>query len=599
MSTDAYQDDEGLGESRGAIDQAPVGEPFEDGEGPDGCPVIPLGTQDGFFYYLTPLKQVARLKPRDHSALGIIGLFEGRVAWLWKTFPQKRPAGEGEEEKVVGWHPQRAATRLMQLAADRGVVDVSTQLRGLGAWPDELEPDRLVFHAGDVVIADGEERPPGRHGRYIYAAARPIDRPGKSPLTPADGHRLLTLLETWSFRYEEIMPRMLLGWLAVAGVPAALQWRPSIWLTGDAQTGKSTLIDLLHRLMGNTAHHLANISEAGVRQALRCDAISVMVDEFEGVELQAIVGQVLNLVRVASSENSGESVRGTGEGTAAFTRLTTCFAFASIIVPPLGTANQDRLTLFDMQPLDVGHAERAQFQREFKAVSKFGAALRRRVLDQWPRFRACLDAYAAALSAAGHKNRAADQLGTMLAGADLLLRDDVPDKEQVAALVALLPVERLAEDVDEMPTHTRWLLDLITQPGGNWHSGQRTPIGQLIANCIPPSWDDTSASELRALGLRVVPATEATERWGLKECGLLVANRHMQLKRLFDGTDWAGVDHKLLLRRVPGAKAAGAVPFGRTVKTRATLVPMSEVPIDYDREKSLEAEAKAGQGPAF
>lgn len=607
--TDAHQDDDGLGDARGAIDRAAVGEPEMGGEGPEGCPVIPLGTRDGHYFYLTPLKQIACYRFRDHSPLGIISLFEGEVAWLWSTFPIRRPAGDDGEEKVTGWHAQRAATWLMRNAKIAGIVDLSTQLRGLGAWPDDMEPSRLVFHAGDKVVMDGQELPPGRHGRYIYAASRPIDAPGASPLTPDQAKRLLMLLETWNWRYEEIMSRLLLGWLAVAGVPGALAWRPSIWLSGDAQTGKSTLMELLHRLMGSTAYHLANISEPGIRQALKCDAISVMVDEFEGTDLQEVVGQVLNLVRIASSSSSGESVRGSSDGVAAFTRLTTCFAFASIVVPPLSTANQDRLTLFDMRPLDEGkaddadpeeaHRQREVFLHEFQAVARFGPALRRRVIDQWHRFRLCLDAYGAALARAGHKNRAADQLGTMLAGAELLLGDGIPTRQQADELAALLPAERLAEDVDDMPTHTRWLLDLITQPAGNWHSGQRAPIGKLITNCIPPRWDETSAAELRALGLRVVPQAEAEERWKIKDTALLIANRHMQLKRMLEGTEWAGVDWKLVLRRAPDARAAGVVSFGQEVITRATVIPMSQVPIVFDKAKASQAKAPDQEAPDF
>lgn len=572
--------DDGLDHVRGAIERSQAIEPDEGEAGPEGCPVIPLGTNDGQYFYLTPLRQIARVRAKDHGPLGIIGLFEGKVAWLWEKFPVKRGGGQDGEEKVVGWHHQRAATWLMDQCRERGVVDVSVQIRGLGAWPDPVDPRSLVFHAGDAVLIGGQPQRAGMHDGYIYTASRPIDRPGDTPLTPAEAARLLVILETWNWRYEEIMPRLLLGWLAVAGVPAALGWRPSIWLSGDAETGKSTLIVLIRMLLAKTVHHLANISEAGLRQTLRMDALSAMVDEFETDGLGEIVDQVLTLVRVASSDISGSLVRGSGDGMAAFSRITACFLFSSIVVPPLSTANQDRLTLFDLQPLDKSFEDREAFRREFDAVAAFGPKLRRRVLDNWHRFRGCLDAYGAALARAGHRNRAADQLGTLLAGADLLLTDEVTTPERAEEYAALLPAERLAEDADRMPTHTRWLLDLITQPAGNWHSGVRLPIGQMIANCNRLGGDEQSSAELRALGLRVVPATEAEQRWRLKEPGLLVANRHMQLKRLFDGTEWAGLDWKLLLRRVPGAISAGKVNFGKQLQTRATLVPLSEVPID-------------------
>jgi predicted ATPase len=36
-----------------------------------------------------------------------------------------------------------------------------------------------------------------------------------------------------------------LGWIAAATIGGALDWRPSLWITGDLSTGKSTLLERL------------------------------------------------------------------------------------------------------------------------------------------------------------------------------------------------------------------------------------------------------------------------------------------------------------------------------------------------------------------
>ena len=59
----------------------------------------------------------------------------------------------------------------------------------------------------------------------------------------------------------------LLGWLVLAPVCGALNWRPHIWLTGGAGTGKTTILKLFIRpLLGGVVQSATGgTTEAGLR----------------------------------------------------------------------------------------------------------------------------------------------------------------------------------------------------------------------------------------------------------------------------------------------------------------------------------------------
>ena len=60
-----------------------------------------------------------------------------------------------------------------------------------------------------------------------------------------------------------------------------MQWRPHVWLTASAGSGKSAILD---RFIGILLESMAlfpegNTTEAFIRQQLRADAIPVIFDE--------------------------------------------------------------------------------------------------------------------------------------------------------------------------------------------------------------------------------------------------------------------------------------------------------------------------------
>lgn len=571
---------------------APPGPPptLGDGPGPEGCPVVPLGTQGGRFYYLTRLGQMTYLRATQHGPLGIAGLFEGDVgpgSWLWQRFPETK--GRGKREEQVGWNAEAAMGWLMRHAADCGIVDIASDIRGLGAWSDPDEPDRLIFHAGDGVLVGGEWRPPGRHGRHIYAGDRRIDRPGKQALSKADGERLLKLFGDWRYQGDSaIPPRLILGWLAAAAMPGALEWRPSAWFAGGPETGKTSLLFLLRQILGSTALGLAHLTDAGVRQALGVNALCVLVDEFEPQDLGPLVNDVMRFVRIASSGRSGAVVKGGMDGIPIFTTLVGCFGFSSIYRPPLTPQNRQRIAFVDMAPLDATSTRRRAFDAEFAWARRVGPALRRRVIDGWPRFNRLLAFYAEILETLGHSQRAREHFGTLLACADLLLADAKDDDgltpEAVLPILQDLTVEIVEGEGEEDSDHVVWLRHLFQSPAPNWRNGEHRPIGRLIGEALTLNGaSDTALADLRSVGLKVETLASKAKKGGMDGPHLVVANTHPHLSKLFEGTRFANVQWRDILGRAPGAWATGQQRFGSDYSGKAWAVPVRELPIGEGR----------------
>ena len=100
---------------------------------PDGCPVVPLGTKDGLYYYITPLSQLRCLKDKDHGAKQILSLFEMESSFL-QSGRYARTNAKGE---VTGWYSDEVARDLMASCAQEGIWEPGDKVRGAGAWRND------------------------------------------------------------------------------------------------------------------------------------------------------------------------------------------------------------------------------------------------------------------------------------------------------------------------------------------------------------------------------------------------------------------------------------------------------------------------------
>lgn len=593
--------DAGLASVQSTVDNAPAlpPAPEEPGSGgadatptwsgrdlPDDCPVKPLGMNGLVRYYLDESQQVIELSLREHSRNNLSGIFGNRNYLLQEYFPRFNK--EGGRSK--GFAADEAADTLMRAAAKKGVWDPFQKLRGPGAWlGDEGE---LVLHCGDKVLYGGAWELCGELGRFIYPTAPPGPKP--STIRAAGGHagpaqELLVLLKTWNWRRPDLDPYLLLGWIMAAMVGGALKWRPAMWITGDRATGKTTLIDKVLREIFDAesggAFILTDATAAGIWQHTKHSTLPIILDELEPQDKDGRrEKQLIGLARLAAS--GGVTVRGGADhGGAEFT-IRSCFAFSSVLVPPLQPQDRSRLAILELENL----GDRKAPVIDPKKMRALGARLRRRLVDQWSRFADTFEAYASALADAGHQGRGADQYGTLLACHDLALQDMMPSTDELTEWGEKLKASVMAERADDLADHQRCWQHLMTFSIDAWRGGSRRTVAQWILDAIRDQTDEPQTANLVletfGLKVRVQPALyqaisgepslpPAPRYW------LYVANAHQGLAQIFADTHWtahsgASAVWVQALRRMENAEASEPQKFAG-VTIRATKLPIDSM----------------------
>lgn len=597
---------------------------------PDDCPVVPVGTEDGLFYFLTSLGELRGLKADQVANKHIVGMFAPDSQYLIETWPRKKEVkmkdadgNEYSEWIVTGWRNDDVAMLLMDVCAQRGVWNAREKVRGRGAWKDEA--GGLILHTGNRVLIRGTWLKPGLHDDLVYPTSPPVPKPARETLDAgavapmltgslqsrgieiADvddcGTLLLELIRTWNWERPLVDPYLLLGWNAVAMIGGALDYRPLVWMTGDAATGKTALQKLVGGLHDGGMLQSPDASEAGVRQVLGQQSLPVGIDEAEADVDNRKIQALVKLARLAAT-SQGNILKGGQDHKGHEFQATSCFLFSSILVPPITPAEKSRLAVLELGPLPAGAREPKLDKRELAAI---GAQMRRRLADSWQRWPAVLAAYYDALvDQGGHKGRTADQFGALLAGAHILLHDGLPDAETLSMWANELKATRLAETADvgtEAGHCIEWLTTSQVQLEsagrmrmvGEWllDATEELPAGaaQDIAGDVQGRRDRGQAA-LAKIGIRTFtggihkPSRRQEEERRRPVPGLVyaaIAVNHRGLSRVFADSKYSDGVWTQALKRTPGAIGNYPIRIGHA-NVRATLVPLKDMVVRGDGE---------------
>jgi putative DNA primase/helicase len=535
-----------------------------------GAPFTCLGFDgDQFFYLPHSTGQVTRIMRGSHTGTPLVSL---APIGYWEAI---HPSKTG-----VNW--PAAASALFEQQAAVGVFDPE-RIRGRGAWIDD---GRVVFHLGDRLIVDGTAHtvltPPPT--RYYYEQARHLDGPSDTPLSDEDAIRIKNIAER--FRWEvPASAHFLVGWMVLAPVCGALSWRPHIWVTGGAGTGKTTILKVFMRpLMGGVLQTATGgTTEPGLRGILKSDAIPVVFDEFEQNEAKdkQIVQNVLALARIASSEG-GKIYKGTTTGGATGFEIRSMFCVSSINVSLINKADVDRFCVLGLRKDTMDKGQWLDFEREILDVATVdnGRALIARTLSHLPTIAKNARTFAQALGKR-FGQRFGDQHGTLLAGAWSLAPGggglvDLATADQWIATMDWEHQQHDASDSDELKCR-----DTILQQIVRHGSGLDASLGEMVQSVATQQslsgrvWHEL-VPILGRYGLKVfrdgdrLPDGEVAQGHHLA-----VANGNAQLDQLLRTTPWSSGAHRSALRRIAGALTpAKPTHFAGIGAKRSTVIPI-------------------------
>lgn len=509
------------------------------------APVMAIGQDGDVFIYLDTLGQVRLVT--NHTKDTIRGIFGGNIELLKKVFPSRNKDGA-----VTGFKQEDLAGAMQNACTEQGIVDMTQRVRETGTWLDEN--DDLIWHCGDQVLMRGERGgdkwlPPGLIGEHVYPAKPRAPRPADCSLEEARtaAAELLAQLETWNWARGDLDARLAMGWIGCSIVGGALDWRPMGWVTGDAATGKSTLQRLVHDLLGGDAGIVtaSDATEAGLRQLMMHSTRPVWLDEAEAEDDNRKLMAIVKLARQSSS--SGTVVRGGAEHKGQTFTIRAAMMFSSILVPPIPDQDLSRIAILKLRPLVQGAAPPV---RKASHWSGLGARLRRLIWAEWPEWQGFLEHYRMALIRAGHNDRGADQFGTLLAMADLMLSPDEPSPDFSAELAEKLSAGVVDAEIGKTHDWVRCITHLFSQPIEQHRGGTKHNVGEWIQAAADLEEIDGINSpkdadrSLRRIGLSVEGRRE--------HAVLLFANTHAGLNGFFRDTRWAGGVHRQAFERIEG-----------------------------------------------
>lgn len=527
-----------------------------------------LGYDDGGNRYYQPHDsgQVVRLGRAAHTSTNLVSI-AGLPFWE-ALFPSKMG---------VNW--TAAASSLFQMQNRVGMFDPDC-IRGRGAWWEGGKP---VLHLGDRLLLDGESHSLRRHGsRFHYQRSTALEGPKDAePLSDEEAAQVWHLAE----RFHWDVPasgQLVAGWVVLAPICGSLRWRPHIWLTAAAGSGKSTLMErFVAALLGDMCLiPMGNSTEAGIRQKLRGDALPVVMDESEANERidQQRIQSILTLARVASSESRASTFKGSPGGEVSTFRVRSMFLLASIATGLKQGADRRRFAQLTLRnPSDMPDEARAAhwraLDRDLESVitPEFAQRLLARTLRLVPVIKQSI----AVLTTVGARvlgsQALGDQYGTLLAGAWHLQSSEVISEQRAEELLSASDWAPYQEEL-EIPDERR-LLNRILQHQIRVEvdrSATNRTVLELIGTCHQGMDVENPTSP-------VPPATAGAvlARHGMKVAGgqLLVSNSAEALGKILAdtawGNNWAGV-----LLRLPKASKQPSQWFPGIGQSRAVALPV-------------------------
>lgn len=510
---------------------------------------------DKFFYFPFLKKQVVSLTPSAHSLNNLLQLM---------SLKHLRECADGDNDQRVALN---ATNYLMQSAQRVGIFQEEDRIRGCGIWSDA---GRIILHAGDFLYVNGVKTDIHKvSSDYVYIAAAKLLTPAVNAMSDQEANELRTLCEMPSWE-NNLSGSLLAGWLVIAPVCAALSWRPHIWISGQAETGKSTVMDKIVRpVLGRMGMRVdGGTTEAAVRSIMGYDARPVVFDEAEPDRGNRTVMQ--GIIALARGASSGAVTRKFGQ--APFkAQFAACFS--SINSPVREFADESRISTFKLKK-NMGDNASADYMAilhkiEVTLTDGYSDRLLRRIINNMPSLIKNIATFKAAARDVIKGARASDQIAPMLAGLFLLSSTKEVTYEAAVEWIARQDWT-IHTTISDDPDPVRLLHHISTSlvryvpASGNSYD---VSVGSLIdaklgsyANDISPEYADRVLKKHSIL-------IKGREIW--------IGNRNENLGRLLKGTPWAA-KWSSTLADFPGAdKSKNNMYFSSGDKQRGIRIPVS------------------------
>lgn len=487
------------------------------------------------------------------------------INWWEQRFPGSKGLDLDQAQQFLITHSYRA--KIFQ----------KSRLRGRGAWFDD-DQKKIVIHTGDKLIVDSKNIPlRSFKSKYVYEIGEKLGFGTGTPLSTADANKLAVKLKFLMWE-RDINADLLAGWCVVAPFCGILQWRPHIWVTGPAGSGKSWVMEnITKRLVGDTGITVqGKTTEAGIRGMLQNDARPVLFDEsdVDSHGDKERIQSILALARASSSKGGGHIGKGTQSGGHRVYTVQSCFAFHSIGVHLNQQADKTRFTTLGLIAFEGWKTEEQfnEFEKDWNDTftDEYISSLQARTMSMLPVILKNSKTFSHAVAVAIGQKRIGEQVGGMLAGAySLFSKNEISHEDAVKWVLSRdWTDEKSLELTKDENRLFNTLISSIIQIESEYGKLDRS-VGEVI---------------LTACGLRYEQGSKdviCKER--LRRLGILVENERIYIASNSDGiekiikdTPWTQ-NYTKILERIQGAKKESSKYYSAGLEQRGVSIPLSMV----------------------
>ena len=503
----------------------------------------PMGyTDNGQYVFQHPEKKIlASLSPA--ILMSEPGLCDLAPMDFWKKLCPRFSANG----LVLGLDSKRIGDMLMQKCREVGPF-IASKVRGCGIWREG--PNIIQNLRGEIPTSDSNT--------YIRFESLPTFKTE----TTVSAKEILEGFSLLNWAYPSYA-MLLLGWATIAPICGALKWRPHIFINGPKNTGKSTiirgLVDLLTPMVISVD---GTSSEAGIRQLIGPDSRPVILDEFESDRNIGRMKSVLKLARSASSAQ-GPIARGTPEGKALQFQLHTTFCFGAIIPIPGTSADASRIVELELNQHNNDQVAKSKIDEFLSYLSITSGAWPHQMINIVDIVVESINLFEKAMPAGDLRNNI--NIATLLGAAFVSLNERIPTKEEAlkwindhSSIIVHLAQAHEEDDSQDCLNHLLY---------SKWKDA---PIGDLIMRSsdkiafMNSTYEDERPEKtLASIGINVT------------DDGILVANKHPELNKIYANTIWADGAWKVALRRLLGAANTDKTRsrFSGGHQVRCTFIP--------------------------
>lgn len=466
--------------------------------------------------------------------------------------------------EVISWI--NAQDKLIRACNARPPFDFNS-IRGRGIWQNK--DGSLIIHTGEELIFCDKKINIKKYCPNGHAYERLSEKKLNIRKLEVNDFELMCVKDCISkLSINSKLEKMLLfGWCVLAMFGGALDWRPHIWLTGPAGSGKTAIIKMIIlKILGDFAMYAEGGSTgAGIFQKLKKtnDSFPVVHDEIDKNDKSSIRSEI-EIIRSCSA-SGGHMYKGTADQMGKEYYFKNMFCLSSVNVFLTDTSDRSRFSIINISKNE--NLDWKKFRTEIIKTFSFDMCekIRSKFFYNWPVAEKTIRNFKDTIGVYCGDQRTGDQIGTLLAGYYLLFEMKIFGHEEIDAICEKHLKNHIDDNQfmsDEIELLNKILTSRIVYRG---EGIEDTTLLYLLKRAVGDNDgtpDIKCQKELFKYGIRYEQNNNC----------LYIACSHQWLKTLLKETSWMSNYADILKRLSFAQKQTKVIRFGNHYQGRAVAL---------------------------